>query len=226
MNKELLLREVLKFTHRWDEHWVIKFQGMKRKNNPAPAIFNNLINLYTEPSREYHNIEHINECLEESDNLRKLYLIKHSLVMKMALMHHDAIYDPTKNDNEERSNELMRANMKELGFVPWGMDLASDLVLVTKPLAVPKTSDEFYMRDIDYSILGKPWERYDRYMKGIRKEYSHVSDEDFKKRRMAFLEGCLKKSASNGLYFTDYFKKRYEAYARDNLQRELAILEG
>ena len=47
MNRELLLRGILKFTKRWDDHWVIRFQAMKGKNNPAPAIFNNLINLYT-----------------------------------------------------------------------------------------------------------------------------------------------------------------------------------
>lgn len=226
MNREVILREVLKFTQRWDDHWVIKFQGMKGKQNKAPAIFNNLINLYTEPGREYHNLEHINECLEEFDNVRKLYLIKHTVVMQMALIHHDAIYDPRKKDSEERSNELMIANLKTLGFLNWGIDKASDLVLVTNPLVIPKNSDEFYMRDIDFSILGKPWERYDKYRRGIRKEYAHVSDEDFKKGRAAFLERYIEKSSTSGLFYTDYFRNKYEMQARDNIKKELAILKG
>jgi predicted metal-dependent HD superfamily phosphohydrolase len=76
--------------------------------------------------------------------------------------------------------------------------------------------------DLDLSILGASEDDYDDYTKLIREEYSCYSAEEYRNGRIKVLKGFLNRER---LYFTDYFHKKYEVRARENIEREIKSLE-
>jgi predicted metal-dependent HD superfamily phosphohydrolase len=64
---------------------------------------------------------------------------------------------------------------------------------------------------------------YDEYAVQIRKEYVHVSDEDFRVGRAKVLKSFLSKPV---LFFTSHAREKLEQRARENVARELAALSN
>lgn len=76
--------------------------------------------------------------------------------------------------------------------------------------------------DIDLSILATPQEKYDEYSSQIRTEYEYYPDEVFRQARMKALQVFLDREK---LFFTPYFCNKFESQARQNIARELKLLE-
>lgn len=77
--------------------------------------------------------------------------------------------------------------------------------------------------DLDLSILGGTEEEYDAYAREIRQEYCQYSWEDYCNGRSDVMKGFLRRER---LYFTTHFYNKYESVARNNIQREIDILQG
>lgn len=77
--------------------------------------------------------------------------------------------------------------------------------------------------DLDLSILGGTEEEYDAYAREIREEYCHYSWDDYCKGRSEVMDGFLRRER---LYFTTHFYNKYESVARNNIQREIDILQS
>ena len=99
--------------------------------------------------------------------------------------------------------------------------LAHDLVLVTRHDGEPKTPDEALLSDIDLAILGAGPKRFDEYETQVRAEYRHVPTALYRPGRRKVLNGFLERPR---IYHTEWFRERYEAQARRNLERSLARL--
>lgn len=95
------------------------------------------------------------------------------------------------------------------------------LILATKHTRTPSTSDEALIVDIDLAILAASPRGYDRYARAIRKEYSFVKRDDFRKGRAEVLKSFLKRPS---IYVTPTFRHRYEHNARANVEREIESL--
>ena len=65
-------------------------------------------------------------------------------------------------------------------------------------------------------------ERYAEYTAGVRREYAHVSDEDFRRGRAEVLRALL---AGGHLFRTTTGRRMWEERARANVEAELAALE-
>lgn len=63
---------------------------------------------YNEPHRYYHNVNHVQSMLKEVDELRRDLDVHEIGILTRAIVYHDVIYDPRRQDNEERSVEFMR----------------------------------------------------------------------------------------------------------------------
>ena len=74
-----------------------------KKNNIDPSI----LDVYYDPHRFYHNWSHIKSMLHSAKNKNILF---DDLVLAIAF--HDIVYDPKKNDNEEKSAELFYSYIK------------------------------------------------------------------------------------------------------------------
>lgn len=176
---------------------------------------------YSEPHRRYHTLEHIKDCLTQLASVQDLGVAERRL-LELALWWHDAVYDPTRGDNEEVSAQLARRDLAAMGEAPEVIDEVARLILLTKGHTV--ASDDrlgALLVSIDLSILGRAPEAYDRYAAQIREEYSFVPEEAYRAGRAA----VLRKFLEAPVVFADpAFAERYDAQARANLDRELASL--
>ncbi len=185
----------------------------------AMRLFEELAGRYAEPGRRYHTLVHVEECLAEFSVVR--HLAEAPLALEFALWYHDVVYDTRAKDNERRSGIIARARLVENNFpLPLGI-LVEELIVATAHTAPPLHMDAALLVDIDLSILGKPWERYDVYRQQIREEYGWVEQPVFNAGRSEVLNGFLKRPA---IYMTDYFRGKYETQARWNMERELTLL--
>lgn len=212
------MNEEEKFRKRWNENWWIRFHPIKGKR-----ILDTLVGMYSSQERKYHNLKHINECLDELDLAREQGLVKHPVIMEMALTHHDALYDTKRKDNEEKSAALLFLNLKSMGFFKWARKIGYGYVMATKHNVIPGDEGARIVVDIDLSILGKSWERYEEYMRAIRQEYKWVEEKAFREGRAKVMQGFLDRER---VYLTDFFREKYERQARDNVKREIELLNS
>ena len=180
------------------------------------AAFDAIVSAYREPHRHYHNLDHVAACLRELDATRDY--ASNPRVVEMAIWFHDAVYDPTRGDNEERSAELAERALARLDVGDDTRRTVGDLVRATDHARDPRSSNEALLLDIDLSILGQPPEAFDAYERAIRAEYSHVPDAEFAAGRAAVLRKFLQRK---DIYFTDVFRQRFERGAGQNLARAI-----
>lgn len=177
-----------------------------------------LIAAYEEPQRRYHSIGHVRWLLDEAE--RRAPLIADCQFVGFAVWFHDAIYEPGRSDNEERSAAWAEAAL------PPGVrtDRVARVIRMTKDHAKGDAgADEALFLDMDIAILGAPREVYARYANDIRAEFSHVPDPLFNAGRSAFLKSQL---ARERLFRTDIYEQELAGAARQNMILELAALKG
>lgn len=185
------------------------------------AVRDELIARYGEPHRRYHSLAHIEDCLAQvaastdmTDGQRAL--------MDAAIWFHDAIYDPTRNDNEAESANLAAERLAAAGAPQAFIDEVGRLILLTAGHSV-EAGDALGARlvSIDLSILGAMPDRYDAYAAAIRHEYAHVPEAPYRAGRAAIMGRFLE---SPRLFADPAWAERFEAPARANIRREIAAL--
>jgi predicted metal-dependent HD superfamily phosphohydrolase len=198
-------------------------------------ILDNLKVQYTTGTRAYHTLDgHVVHCLEELDTVRDKLDSPH--IAELALWFHDAVYQPPLTSNEAASVMYMHDQMRGLDHRL--LSMAAYHIFATHPdddeaarhLRTSHLSetarrsveaDQWYVKDIDFAILGQPEERYREYAAQIREEYSFAADPVYNTARREFLEKLLSREA---LFFTGTFAQRYEAQARKNIAAEIERL--
>ena len=183
---------------------------------PADAYppFDRLAAAHAEPHRHYHTFEHVAEVLRVAGRLTT------SPAVALAAWFHDAVYDPTRHDNEGRSAELATRELTAVGVDSATVAAVARLVRATAHLgdaAPPADADARALLDADLAILGAAPARYERYARDIRREYAHVGDGDYARGRVAVLERFL---ARPWLYFDARMVLEGDGPARANLAAE------
>ncbi len=176
---------------------------------------------YAEPHRRYHSRAHIEACLallaeqgDLSDADRRL--------LTYAIWWHDAVYDPTRNDNEAVSAEMARRDLPALGEPEAVADEVARLILLTRGHTVePGDRLGALLVSIDLAVLGGEPADYDAYAAGVRHEYGHVPETAFRAGRARVMRHFLE---AGTIYPDPAFRARLEARARSNIAREIAAL--
>jgi predicted metal-dependent HD superfamily phosphohydrolase len=184
------------------------------------AVFDELVTRYSEPARHYHTLEHLAEMFRVAGRLSPD--VRNFTDVQLAIWFHDAIYDPTRSDNEAMSAELAETQLDLLRVPDAQRDRVTDLILATQHETEPTTPDAQVLLDADLAILGAAGARYDRYAHDIRREYAHVPEEDYRRGRTAVLRKFL---ARKTIYHTSRMLAAGEATARANIEREIAMSE-
>jgi predicted metal-dependent HD superfamily phosphohydrolase len=174
---------------------------------------------YSEPHRRYHTVPHVQHCLTEL--ARSWSYAVHLNEVRWALLFHDAIYDPRRQDNEARSADWACRVMDELQRPEEEKARIREMILATAHGREPRTVDEALLLDIDLSILGADAETFDEYDRAIRVEYEWVPEQSYREARTTVLKSFLDRPQ---IYHTAPFRQRLESSARANLQRALARL--
>jgi predicted metal-dependent HD superfamily phosphohydrolase len=196
------------------ERWQRLWKAI-RASGDALAGYERLKSAYAAPGRHYHNQRHIADCLAEFDAARAL--AKQPEAVELALWFHDAVYDSTAADNEERSAALAKECLASAGRPDLAQTVAA-LVMATKLHNAPAGTDAALVVDVDLSILGQDERRFAEYEAGIRAEYAWVAQKAFDARRAEILQGFLKRQR---IYTTEHFWRKYEVQARRNLERAI-----
>jgi predicted metal-dependent HD superfamily phosphohydrolase len=205
-----------------DEHGEIRLRWHRVfPKGEHESLLTELVGCYATPRRHYHDLAHVLDCLRKADEVYER--LTEGRAVDAALLYHDAVYDATRSDNEERSAELAARSLAVMGEDASFIAIVRDLIMDTRHVVSPASNDGRYVVDIDLSILGEPAERFDAYERAIRQEYGHVTEEAFRAGRAKVLRAFLDRPR---IYGTDFFRDRYEATARANLARSLAALEG
>jgi predicted metal-dependent HD superfamily phosphohydrolase len=181
-----------------------------------------LLEVYAQPHRRYHDRRHLAEVLAHVDELRTYALDLDAV--RLAAWFHDAVYQPTRSDNEESSAALADQLLPVLG-VPAGRvaEVARLVRLTAGHDAGADDGNGAVLCDADLAVLGSASERYADYATGVRLEYAHVDAGDFAAARAAVLRGLLEREP---LYRTASARDRWEERARGNIAAELRWLTG
>jgi predicted metal-dependent HD superfamily phosphohydrolase len=175
---------------------------------------------WAEPHRGYHDLAHLDEVLARIDLLAAE--AEHADVVRLAAWFHDAVYDPTAGDNEQRSAELAQEVLDRLGVAGDVGDEVARLVRLTATHDVADDDrDGGVLCDADLAVLASDDLRYASYVEGVRREYGHLDDATFARGRGAVLRRLLDRPA---LFHTAYGQREWEAGARHNIAAELARL--
>ena len=107
----------------WQRAWAALGQQ-------APdGLMQRLLAAWAEPQRHYHSQQHLHECLALLEPA--LDLAQHPGEVELALWFHDAIYDPTRNDNEAESARLAEDRLAAMGEPADFITEVSRLILLT-----------------------------------------------------------------------------------------------
>jgi predicted metal-dependent HD superfamily phosphohydrolase len=192
---------------------------LDRWPGPGP-IGADLLRRYGEPHRRYHTTEHLAEVLDHVDELAAE--ADDVDAVRLAAWFHDAVYDPSRGDNEERSAVLAERMLADTDLPAGTVAEVARLVRLTTTHD-PEDGDRngAVLCDADLAVLAAPPERYAAYAASVREEYAAVPDEAFRAGRAEILESLLELPA---LFRTAPARERWEAAARHNLRTELMLL--
>ncbi|WP_436759210.1 HD domain-containing protein [Streptosporangium sp. V21-05] len=156
----------------------------------ADPLGSELITRYGEPHRRYHTTAHLEAVLTHVDALAGH--AEHPDLVRLAAWFHDAVYDPRRGDNEERSAGLAERALPEMGLPAEAVATVARLVRLTVTHdPAPGDADGAVLSDADLAILGSSPEVYARYAAAVREEYGFVPDDAFRAGRAAVLRSLL-----------------------------------
>lgn len=177
-----------------------------------PEIRGRLVKRYQTPTRYYHTIQHASFVAEQ------VRLLGGDRGCLIAAWFHDVVYDAMREDNEERSATLLEGWMPDDPDTP----TAARLVRLTASHA-PEPGDRQgeILCDADLAVLGQAPPDYEEYRRAVRREFSHVSDPDWRTGRAKVIAEFL---GRDRLYLTAVGHTQWGAGARHNLTAELTTL--
>lgn len=179
-----------------------------------------LLARYAEPHRHYHTVRHLADVLACVEELADVATDVHAV--RLAALFHDAVYDPLRRDNEERSAEVATGMLAGLSVEPGLVAEVARLVTLTAGHdPAPDDRDGAVLCDADLAVLARDQRGYETYVRAVRAEYHVLDEQTWRSGRAGVLRGLL---ARSDLYRTARYREHHEAAARANLMAELAAL--
>jgi predicted metal-dependent HD superfamily phosphohydrolase len=188
----------------------------------AAEVLAELTAAYGEPHRHYHTLDHIAALLELLE--RHGEDLPDRDAVALAILFHDAVYDPARADNEAASAALAGQRLAALGLPAARIDEVTRCILATRHGAEGDAGNApglVLLLDLDLSILAAAPAAYGAYAEAIRREYAGVPDEVYRPARRRVLQSFL---ARERIYRTDRPGALWEGPARANLAAEIAGL--
>lgn len=179
-------------------------------------VFEQLYSKYAEPTRKYHSLQHLKECLAYFE--QAMHWAARPAEVEIALWFHDAIYELSRHDNEAASASWAEAALNSAGVDSASVERVMALIMATCHTASPTEQDQCLLVDIDLSILGATKERFAEYEGQIRREYAFVPEPVFSSKRRDILASFLVRPK---IYNTPYFFEALESRARANLKHAI-----
>jgi predicted metal-dependent HD superfamily phosphohydrolase len=195
---------------------------------------------YAEPHRHYHTATHVMFVMRHLRDIAEAMAVtvtagSVSRALVAAALYHDAIYQPGAADNETASAALAAHDLADVGWPADDCRAVADLIMATAGHLADNTegsggtggrggiTDTAILLDADLAILGAEPAVYAAYVNGVRAEYGHIDDGQWRAGRGAVLVRFLDR---NRLYSTDYMHASLDRRARANMEAELATMRA
>ncbi len=189
-----------------------------------PIAYQDLQRSYAEPHRRHHVWYHIEKGMELIEEFRDA--LAHPDWIVLAYFYHDKVFDVRRNDNELASADESSALLRVAGAQPEAIrGVHSSIMDTAHQLRRDVSSIESQLIvSVDLATLGFSPDLFQRYSRNIFKEfveYGGMQPIAFYKGQEAFFQGMLDRDV---IYPFPPLRERFEAQARENLQRALAHL--
>jgi len=202
---------------------ALRAAGAEASERRRRDAFGELARRHAEPGRHYHTLRHIADALRAARVLvargRGPGAGEPAPACVLALFFHDAVYDTRASDNEDRSALLATEALAVLDTPGPVIAAVARMVRATAE-HISSAPDEALVNDADLRMLARSAAAYDVYSRRIRREYAWVPDEQWTAGRAQVLRRLLERP----LYVTPWAVRHWEAPARANIRRELALL--
>jgi predicted metal-dependent HD superfamily phosphohydrolase len=188
------------------------------------TLLDRLLARHREKHRRYHTAAHVAWVIRHVDELASVEPIDHLDEVIAAGFYHDAVYEPNYPANERASARLARRDLSSIGWDADAIERVASMIEATEHganAATGVTGDTAVLLDADLAILGAEPAGYSTYVTGVRAEYRHVTDDEWRSGRAAVLEEFLQRPT---IYSTPSARDRWETRARANLTAELASM--
>jgi len=202
--------------------WLNLVLPLGVEEDVARRVFADMVDHYNAPGRYYHNLAHVGMVFDTTDKLS--HLAQDYKTVEIAVWFHDVIYDPRANDNEKQSAAYARQALTDMGLAPEKINRVSDLILATiSHQAQDNDIDAQIMLDADLAPLAYDEPVFLEQSEAVRKEFSYIPDDQYKKNRVVILNKFL---ARERIYLTEQLYSELEDKARANLQTSINLLSG
>lgn len=152
-----------------------------------------LLSMWNESHRSYHNLDHLNDLISQINESKSNFSEKEYEKLIISALFHDIVYDPLKEDNEEKSAEfLMECAINKDD---------KDILEIRQTILDTKNHQETnelskYFNEFDMNIVERNFDELLKWEKGISEEYSHYG-EFYKVGRIKFLESLMDNYPNN-----------------------------
>lgn len=175
---------------------------------------------YATPVRAYHHFGHVLDVLARADEVAAGPGWDRPAEVRLAILYHDAVYEPGRRDSEQRSAGFARDHLARWPAPVDGERVAALILLTARHGRLQPEQvdgDAALFLDCDMAILGAAPAAFDAYDRGIAAEYrGKVPGWRYAIERRRFLKRLL---ASPRIFLSAYFHDRLDAAARANLRR-------
>jgi predicted metal-dependent HD superfamily phosphohydrolase len=190
---------------------LVEFLGADR--TIAKRWFDRLDQSYRESHRRYHTFQHLEECLEELDEIEGDE--ERLALMEVALWFHDVVCEPGSRNNAVASAALAKEFLLECQASESVVEFVRDMILATQDHQAKDDPDAAIVIALDLNIFARSPQRYAAYEKLVREENAATSTAEYAATRIAWLQGFLDRPA---IYESETMRDIYEEQARFNLE--------
>lgn len=206
---------VLKLRARWDKLLLRRALGPHLSDVFITSTGDFLSKYYVEQEwRRYTTFFHLERMLEEFDKVKDQ--LKHPEQVEFALFLYKSGYRTDVKYSERRSVVIARRWLMLMGASEYTKRKIKKLILVSnkhpKMEKARLSIDEKYMSDFDLYDFSLSWDRMLGQSRDIRREFAHVSDEEFRKMYGRY----IMKMMGNRIYHSTYYSA-FEANAKENM---------
>ena len=185
-----------------------------------------LVALVTGPNRHYHGRDHLAVLWarhRQLGNGTEFHRPRANRLIAQAIAFHDAIVDPQRQDNEQRSADLWREAAQgnpadEIDWVAGTIEATADHLACGTCLSEPGGRMRAWVLDLDLTPLGESQEAFRRNARLLRAENRHLTDAQWERQRITFLQRF---ADAPQIYRSPVIAAGFEAQAKQNIAEEL-----
>ncbi|CAN5831581.1 hypothetical protein BH24ACT5_BH24ACT5_24530 [soil metagenome] len=199
----------------------------------SDEVFDDVVGRHRQAHRHYHGVRHVVWVIRHVQAIAATH-DRATLPFDMGVtiasaFFHDAVYHPRATDNEERSTELATRQLYTLGWPAERVALVGNIIVATaghldaSAVDGSPSAERDVVLDADLAVLGSDPPEDAAYIIGVRAEYAHLDDEQWRDGRRGVLTALLSRAM---LYRTEPARTWWDEQARANMTAERAALSA